>query len=137
MYAQDRKCAARMWKLAFYIAQDGGDRNAPRPGSWCISLSLVENSPPTRIDSRLIIPDPSAPVYPFPTSASSPNMSPISTSSPPLLERAKSQRKAKPTISIRLKTSQQLVSPQLSNDSSTSVVVSLEDSSIGSSLQYS
>lgn len=116
---------ARMWKLVFFIAQD--HRDGPRPGSWCISLSLLENSPPTWIDSRLIIPEPAPAV--------SPELSPLSTSSP--LRRAKTKLKPKPTIIIRLKSSQQLVAASTpSRVQATSVVVSLEDSMMGSGLQY-
>jgi hypothetical protein len=43
----------RMWRLEFFIAPDHG----PRPGSWCISLYILESSPSTWIDSRLIIPE--------------------------------------------------------------------------------
>jgi hypothetical protein len=126
------ECAARMWQLTFSIAQDS--QHGVRPGSWCINLSLLENSPPTWVDSRLIIPEP--------TSGSSPPGSPSSASpsstSPSLLDRVKTKRKPKPTIVIRLKPSQQLVPLSLgySYQQTTSVVVSLEDNTIGSSLQY-
>jgi hypothetical protein len=124
------KCTARMWQLTFSIAQDSSrERGAPRPGSWCISLSLLENSPPTWVDSRLIIPEPIL-------SASSLPASPCSTS---LLDRAKTKWKPKPTITIRLKPPQQLAPPPLgrhNHQQTTSVVVPLEDSLMGSSLQY-
>ncbi|THU81423.1 hypothetical protein K435DRAFT_767273 [Dendrothele bispora CBS 962.96] len=46
----------RMWRLAFKVSQKNHDYNAPPPGTWCVSLSLMENSPPTVLDSKLIIP---------------------------------------------------------------------------------
>ena len=47
----------RMWRLEFSIASEHGHHPRCRPGSWCISLYLLESSPPARIDSRLIIPE--------------------------------------------------------------------------------
>ncbi|TRM62636.1 hypothetical protein BD626DRAFT_403717 [Schizophyllum amplum] len=48
----------RIWRLAFLVtAQNVGRRHPSRPGSWCISLSLMDNSPPTYFNGRLIIPD--------------------------------------------------------------------------------
>ncbi|KAG5641831.1 hypothetical protein DXG03_004134 [Asterophora parasitica] len=111
---------ARMWRLEFSIVQTA-QHHGPRQGSWCISLSLLEHSPPTWIDSRLIIPE-AAPLI-----AESP-------SSPSLLDRVKARPKPKPTIVLRLKSSAQLVAPP--SRQATSLVVSLEDSMMGSSLQY-
>ncbi|KAF8963168.1 hypothetical protein BDZ97DRAFT_2076051 [Flammula alnicola] len=66
----------RMWQLAFFIAPGfkayGID---PAAGSWCISLSLLETSPPTFIDSKFLIPEatppetPKSPVRPEPPSS--------------------------------------------------------------------
>jgi len=128
--------AARMWQLRFFIAQDNRYdriREGPQPGSWCISLSLLENSPPTCIDSRLIIPEP--------ISSSSSAESPSTPSSASLLERAKTKWKPKPTISIRLKSTQQLIAPPLGrhhrhHHQTTSVIVSFESNMMASSLQY-
>ncbi|KAF8058527.1 hypothetical protein FPV67DRAFT_1428150 [Lyophyllum atratum] len=124
---------ARMWRLEFSIAQDPSGSGSARQGSWCISLALLEHSPPTWIDSRLIIPEPT------PTSAETPFPPPTPPSSPPsLLDRVKARPakpnptppKPKPTIVIRLKSREQLVYGQ------SQIVVALEDSMMGSSLQY-
>ncbi|KAF5374634.1 hypothetical protein D9615_008916 [Tricholomella constricta] len=111
---------ARMWRLEFSIVQ-AAQYKGPRQGSWCISLSLLEHSPPTWIDSRLIIPEPIS------HSADSP-------SSPSLLDRVRARPKPKQTIVMRLKSQAQLVAPP--NKQCTAIVVSLEDNMAGSSLQY-
>ncbi|KAJ7197684.1 hypothetical protein C8J57DRAFT_1105480 [Mycena rebaudengoi] len=49
---------ARMWRLSFNVAQPDRNRNIPSPGTWYVALSLLENSPPTWIDSRLLVPAP-------------------------------------------------------------------------------
>jgi len=108
-------------------------RSGPRQGSWCISLSLLEHSPPTWIDSRLIIPEPT------PTTAEPPFQPSTSPSSPSLLDRIKARPKPKPTIVIRLMSPLQLVAPPATSQNHkecTAIVVSLEDSMMGSSLQY-
>ncbi|GLB38069.1 hypothetical protein LshimejAT787_0411200 [Lyophyllum shimeji] len=122
---------ARMWRLEFSVVEKA-QHNGPRQGSWCISLSLLENSPPTWVDSRLIIPEPT------PTTVESPPQPSTSPASPSLLDRVKAQPKPKPTIVIRLKSSQQLVTPSAyqSHRECAAIVVSLEDSMMGSSLQY-
>ncbi|KAG6810457.1 hypothetical protein H0H92_011806 [Tricholoma furcatifolium] len=134
--------AARMWRLEFLIAEESryyALRQAPRQGSWCISLSLLENSPPTWIDSRLIIPEPvssSTSPKPTPPSEGSQSQSPPLSS---LMDRVRT-RTAKPPkspISIRLTSSQQLVGPPHKYfDDHTAIVVSLEETTMGSSLQY-
>ena len=45
----------RMWRLEFSISPRCNSRYECQPGSWCISLYLLESSPPTWIDSRVII----------------------------------------------------------------------------------
>ncbi|KAF8990862.1 hypothetical protein BDQ17DRAFT_1333196 [Cyathus striatus] len=91
----------RMWKLEFFIvpppssftlhefftSHPPSSSTVHRVGSWCISLSLIENSPPTWVDSRLLIPEP-------PPSPS------LSSQSSSFSENGKQFR---PTISIRLK----------------------------------
>lgn len=120
---------SRMWKLEFSMA-NGGQHTDPRTGSWCISLSLLENCPPCWIDSCLLVQEPdTTPPIPSPDTKSptSPKRSP---SSPFVFGSGRS--KAKPTISVRLKSIQQLFAHQAQSK----VVVSLEDSLMGASLQY-
>ncbi|KAF8985897.1 hypothetical protein BDQ17DRAFT_1436471 [Cyathus striatus] len=59
----------RMWKLEFFIAPPPSNSTQPKAGSWCVALSLSENSPPAWIDSRLLVPEPPSP----PSSPSSPS----------------------------------------------------------------
>lgn len=47
----------RMWRLEFSIASEYGYPFYSCPGSWYISLYLLESSPPTCIDCSLIIPE--------------------------------------------------------------------------------
>jgi hypothetical protein len=47
----------RMWCIRFHIITEEGASNRRRPGAWAVSLSILEHSPPTWIDSRLIIRD--------------------------------------------------------------------------------
>ncbi|KAG5350065.1 hypothetical protein C0989_000383 [Termitomyces sp. Mn162] len=136
----DRLSTARMWRLEFLIAESSKRRDAPRQGSWCISLSLLENSPPTWIDSRLLVPEP--------TLTSSDTLLSAESSPPPispsLMDRLRSRpAKPKPTISIRLQSPQQLVAPlpgrtksRHTKDFCSAIIVSLDDSMMGSSLQY-
>ncbi|KAJ7180739.1 hypothetical protein C8R46DRAFT_1211046 [Mycena filopes] len=46
----------RMWRLGFHVAaHDRGGLPRIGKGAWYASLSLLENSPPTWIDSRLLV----------------------------------------------------------------------------------
>ncbi|KAL1717482.1 hypothetical protein EV715DRAFT_274179 [Schizophyllum commune] len=48
----------RIFRLAFLITPQNVRRRHPhRPGSWCLSLSLMDNSSPTFFNGRLIVPD--------------------------------------------------------------------------------
>ncbi|KAL1729265.1 hypothetical protein EV714DRAFT_213350 [Schizophyllum commune] len=48
----------RIFRLAFLITpQNFRQRHPHRPGSWCLSLSLLDNSSPTFFNGRLIVPD--------------------------------------------------------------------------------
>lgn len=123
---------SRMWKLEFSIA-NGSQHADPRPGSWCISLSLLENSPPAWIDSRLLVQEPDT-TSPIPSPDTKSPTSPGRSASSPFVFGA-SRPRTKPTISIRLKSTQQLFAPR-PHQAQSKVVVSLEDSLMGSSLQY-
>ncbi|TFY79126.1 hypothetical protein EWM64_g4887 [Hericium alpestre] len=45
----------RIWYLVFHTAAESS--SSPRAGSWLVTLGLADNSPPTHLDSRLIIVD--------------------------------------------------------------------------------
>ncbi|KAF9524748.1 hypothetical protein CPB83DRAFT_838741 [Crepidotus variabilis] len=51
----------RIWKISFLITPDNVWYGPP-PGSWSISLSLQEPSPPTWFDGRLVLPDSDKPL---------------------------------------------------------------------------
>jgi hypothetical protein len=125
-----------MWCLSFAIATDTPKRTGVKPGSWCITLSLLEHSPPTWIDSRLLIEEPRRP--PSPKKLLDDLPSPLS------IFGQNAKLKPKPTISLRLKTGNaQLIAPSESTSSFMSqcdpqneISVSLDDSMMGAGLQY-
>ncbi|KDR67208.1 hypothetical protein GALMADRAFT_80192 [Galerina marginata CBS 339.88] len=118
---------SRMWRLSFFIAPEprvsGMD---PPAGSWCVALSLVEASPPTAIDSRLLIAEAK------PTKL--PEASGSGESSSPPRTPFRLPSKSKPAPSIRLRSTQPLEAARRGYRGK-SVVVSLEDS-VGANLQY-
>lgn len=115
-----------MWCLSFSIT---------RSSQWVVTLSILEHSPATWIDSRLIIEEPSprpAPVTPMPSSLID---APIPEQpSPNARNKANKKRsKPKPAISLRLKSGNFQLSPLGSHSQ---IEVALEDSMMGPSLQY-
>ncbi|KAL0955454.1 hypothetical protein HGRIS_001696 [Hohenbuehelia grisea] len=123
----------RMWRFEFFVMPL--DARAPWPtrqGAWCVALSLLDNSSPTWIDSRLLIqepeplPEPDGPNY---TEGWPPSGSPKPS-------------KPKPTISLRLKSPSHCQLTPLSQDAARrhqrgdSIIMMLEESMMGSSLQY-
>lgn len=115
-----------MWKLEFLIAPENGYDKC-RPGSWCISLSLLETSPPTWIDSRIIIPEATPP------SADHHSDSPPSAS--PRFKLHSKSLKPKPAIELRLESNEQLEAPR-KGQSPKRIIVTLQDSLMGANLQY-
>ena len=116
-----------MWRLEFLIAPENGFDSC-RPGSWCISLSLLETSPPTWIDSRLIIPEATPPSADHhsdqpktPLSASSRFKLPSST--------------PKSAIELRLQPRYELEAPRRGHPPRR-IVTMLQDSLMGANLQY-
>jgi hypothetical protein len=82
----------RLFQLVFSTKPAPSRKGKQNAASWSISLLLCTGSPPTFIDSRLLIPDPS-----------------FDSESRPELK-----RREKPTITLRLKTaSQALAAPPL------------------------
>ncbi|EMD32990.1 hypothetical protein CERSUDRAFT_118418 [Gelatoporia subvermispora B] len=114
----------RLWMLRFIVVRGTSDRRTgvhwQRPGTWAVTLSLLEHSSPTALDSRLLIEEPEHPV--IPPSPSSPT--------------ARAGRTTpKPTISLRLKSSSHLA-PQGPPQHGDVIVVPLSDSLMAQSLQY-
>ncbi|KAI0752818.1 hypothetical protein C8Q80DRAFT_1148403 [Daedaleopsis nitida] len=118
---------ARLWELSFLVVQrrerrlNGHDR---REGSWVVKLALLPHSPPTWIDSRLVIEDPRTRTHSEQFSQSTSSWS--------------SGPKLKPRIDLRLKSSEQLMAPRSSSSrDATIIVVSLEEHTLANKLQFS
>ncbi|KAF8161651.1 hypothetical protein B0H34DRAFT_796403 [Crassisporium funariophilum] len=125
---------SRMWRLAFVIIpESNGHRNGLSPGSWCITLGLLETSPPTCIDSRLLIAE-AATSLPKASDLLDDSTPPPTTRQSPF-RRPSNTPKPKPTISLRLQSSEQLEAPRR-GQAGRQIVVSLQDSLMGANLQY-
>jgi len=85
----------RMFRLGFHVSEPRRPY-LPPPGAWYASLSLLEHSPPTWIDSRLIVPAPSE-------SAPSPNSSGFASGF-----FGSGKPRPRPTLSARMKATEQL-----------------------------
>lgn len=96
-------------------------RQRPR-GSWCISLCLLHQSPPTFIDGKIVI-DEYEPT--IPTAASSPGPQTLLSPTP-----------AKSSIVIPCKAFFQLLSTNHNRSTHNAVIMGLGDGPIGSSIQY-
>ncbi|KAI0683997.1 hypothetical protein BC835DRAFT_1392290 [Cytidiella melzeri] len=139
----------RMWRLQFAefdAAHSSFDANYTK-GTWLVELSLMEHSPPTYIDSHLLISDARfPPTSPSPYTAPPTNPAADTMSSMPgklLLSPGTESRKPKPTIELRIKTSnsQQLVPQSRSisrHDQSfvDTLHVPLNKNPMGNSLQF-
>ncbi|GJE98197.1 hypothetical protein PsYK624_144200 [Phanerochaete sordida] len=116
----------RMWCLAF-LESDGISCSAGEKGAWVVSLSLMEHSPPTWIDSHLLIDDTrGAPSTPSSSKASAKSFMGMPAS------------KAPPQIELRLKTSSQLAPPSANrhHDFVRDISLPLRKSPMGDSLQF-
>ncbi|KAF4562700.1 hypothetical protein EYR36_004094 [Pleurotus pulmonarius] len=139
------RCESFQLVLVVMPSQEAAEKyhtRSLRPGTWCVTLSLLEHSPPTWIDSRLLIADSGDPPG---DSVTTPPLTP--SASPPLISLPFSaspsspSRKPKPTISLRLKCSEQLIplegARRHPRNAQSVIVTPLEDSLMGASLQYS
>ncbi|CCM01019.1 uncharacterized protein FIBRA_03067 [Fibroporia radiculosa] len=111
----------RLWSVKFLVstADNIRTRHIATPGTWVVLLSLLEHSPPTAVDSRLIIKDAGSPCD---TPPSSPQDSPSGR-----------KEKGKPTISLRLKTGPIPLSPEGHHSY---IGASFKDSLMADSLQF-
>ncbi|TBU41223.1 hypothetical protein BD309DRAFT_965754 [Dichomitus squalens] len=141
----------RLWELSFIVAAKEYDKRFGhrhfKAGSWVIRLGLLPHSPPTCIDSRLVIEDPRSrgqdaqqqPATPssyagLPTSLSEAVMAgdddPATPASP-----SSSTPRPRPRVELRLETREQLVAPRQWEQGS-QIVMALEESALANSLQY-
>ncbi|KAI0327897.1 hypothetical protein GY45DRAFT_1071157 [Cubamyces sp. BRFM 1775] len=155
----------RLWSLRFLVVKEMDSRLSyqyMRAGSWVVALSLLSHSPPTWIDSRLVIEDPRARTTQPPSSTSAstssstfPSLpSPQTSSGPPtsLSEAVEGmvqhvaresegplawRDKPKPKIELRIKRSEQLTAPTSTRSTHHPVIaVSLEEDVRANSLQF-
>lgn len=116
----------RLWCLNFLVASEPN----MSAGSWCISLSLQESSPPTHVDSRLLIleavPSPSSPV-------SQPD-TPPSSAFGSFPSRSTKRSKSKAVIIVRLQTSTQQLESSGKHSRCHQILEPLENEAI--KLQY-
>ena len=75
--SQAERHTGRLWCLKFYST----DKNTTTLGSWAISLTIINPSPPTWLNSRIVILEQGKKLPPWPSPKGSPVDSP-STASP-------------------------------------------------------
>ncbi|KAH9889274.1 hypothetical protein C8Q73DRAFT_747800 [Cubamyces lactineus] len=153
----------RLWSLRFLVAKESDSRlgyQHMRAGSWVVALSLLPHSPPTSIDSRLVIEDPRArtaqsPISPSTSTSTSTSLpSSQSSSGPPtsltdavegmVQQIARESEgplawrdKPKPKIELRIKRGEQLTAPTSSRSVyHPIIVVPLEEDVRANSLQF-
>ncbi|KAI0827776.1 hypothetical protein BC628DRAFT_1368398 [Trametes gibbosa] len=143
----------RMWMLKCLVARQSDSRlgyRHARTGSWVVVLSLLPHSPPTWIDSRLVIEDPRTRTHPPPAP------DPAVTGPPASLREAvdgmalyqhdaaeaqaqaqTSHSKPKPKIELRMKRSEQLTAPSSTRTTNFSLITaSFEEDAHANSLQF-
>jgi hypothetical protein len=122
----------RLWCFTFLVAPEPKTSSAPPAGSWCISLSLQETSPPAHVDSRLLIleapPNPSIPV----SQPDTPPSSALSFGASPT--RLTKRTKPKAVIVVRLQTSTQQLETHGKHSRGYRILESLEN--VAAKLQY-
>ncbi|PPQ65740.1 hypothetical protein CVT24_011773 [Panaeolus cyanescens] len=133
----------RLWRLRFFVSKGehglrvvGSYTAAVKAGTWSISLELLDSSPPTYIDSRIVIEDASISRSTSPTvnpTPSSPSRNSFSLSSILSSEEDDSAYRPKPTIELRIYSREQLESKGYN---SSPLCVRLEDSLMAANLQY-
>ncbi|GAW01652.1 hypothetical protein LENED_003260 [Lentinula edodes] len=126
----------RLWRLALVVASKRRSRHGgPSPGSWCIVLSLMENSSPTWVDSRLIIPDVSSKVKAPEVDLSE---EPVFTSPPSTFSGILGDRAKKAAIIIRMQSKLELCpsANRPHHNRQTEIVVPLDSVPLASSIQH-
>jgi len=121
----------------FFVAPEPRASGDPRVGSWCLSLSLLESSPPTYLQARLIIIE-AKPITLLESTPYPPPSNPTPSVSPFWLV---SGRNPNPNSNLAkfvdLSTNQeQLEAGTGRRNPGRSVVVCLDDSVVGPNFQY-
>ncbi|KAH9851143.1 hypothetical protein C2E23DRAFT_733600 [Lenzites betulinus] len=138
----------RMWMLKCLVVKEQWDSRIGhqhiRAGSWVVVLSLLPHSPPTWIDSRLVIEDPRTRTHPTP--APDPAVPGPPTSLRDAVEgmfqydaqnATAPSSKPKPKIEMRMKRSDQLIAPTSMRTTNFSVITaSFEENALANSLQF-
>lgn len=123
----------RLWYLRFHATPD---KNTGALGPWVISLSIINPSPPTWLDSRIIIMEPrrkpliNLPPWPLPKSSAVGSL--LQGSSP-------DARQEKPPIQFRLQTKTHQLQPSASAKAKagrTELVAYFAENEASSGLQY-
>jgi hypothetical protein len=125
--------AGRLWCLKFYATSE---KRTKALGPWAISLSIVNPSPPTWLDSRIVILEPrrKPPAYlpPWPLPKGSAVASLLPASSP-------DHRREKPPIQFRLQTKSSQLQPSVSSKTKAGrneLVTHFSENPASSGLQY-
>jgi hypothetical protein len=124
--------AGRLWCLKFYAVPD---KKTSTLGPWALSLSIINPSPPTWLDSRIVITEPRRksvllPPWPLPKESA---IAPLLPASPPDL------RREKPPIQFRLQTRSHQLQPPTSTKMKpgrSELVAEFAENAASSGLQY-
>ncbi|PIL33720.1 hypothetical protein GSI_04345 [Ganoderma sinense ZZ0214-1] len=149
----------RLWELSFIVAKSDFDSRLNygnfKAGSWVVRLALLPHSPPTWLDSRLVIEDPrirthgqdpgpsqppappsSLPFAGGPSSLFQAIMAGETDDTPPTSTSTSSsaRQKVKARVELRLKAREQLTSGKWDHNSK--IVLALEENALANSLQF-
>ncbi|KAJ6619851.1 hypothetical protein B0H10DRAFT_1946423 [Mycena sp. CBHHK59/15] len=104
----------RMWRLSFNVATPERRRPyLPPPGTWYAALTLLEHSPPTWVDSRLLVPAPPESAPEIPAGFASGLF-------------GAGRPRPRPTLSVRIKATEQLHTPRRGPHRRSEVIVLLD-----------
>ena len=121
----------RIWKLRFYVTKDDQTK---QPGPWAVMITMMEQSPPTKLDARVVIKEPEKePVNPNP-----PSVAPSNGILASFLTPSSSSPRQNPPIEFRLKSSTELTPVKAGRkpEHNQKVRTLFTDSVQGNSLQY-
>jgi len=120
----------RIWRLKFYVTKN----DEGQPGPWAVMMMIMEQSPPTNLDARVVIKEPET----EPTNEP-PVESPYSILASLWAQPSASSPKHNPPIEFRLKTGSSELNPVKAGrrpEHNQKVKVLFTDNTQGSTLQY-